>query len=111
MLPEFDRQWLSMGLTDADLTCLQETLLFNPRASNVIQQTGGLRKLRFALPERGKCGSARVVYIDFAEYKKLYLITAYPKKEKDNLSSAEHNVIKKLIGQLETQLKGRGEPN
>lgn len=71
-----------------------------------MQGTGGLRKVRFAFENRGKSGSIRVVYVDFAVYEKIFLITAYPKNEKDNLSKAERNDIKKLIEALGNSLKG-----
>ncbi len=104
MLPEFDRCWKSMGLDDNDLRRLQEELLLNPEKGDVIQGTGGLRKLRFAFEGRGKSGSVRVCYVDFVIYDVIYLITAYPKNEKDNLSKAERNNIAKLIGILEATL-------
>ena len=52
----------------------------------------------------GKSGSVRVIYVDFEIYEKLYLLTAYPKNEKDNLSKAERNTLKQLVGVLEQQL-------
>ena len=106
MLPEFEKQWNKMGLTDDDLRRLQYELLADPQKGDVMQCTGGLRKLRFAFEHRGKSGSSRVVYVDFAFYEKIYLINAYPKNEKDNLSQAERNNIKKLIEMLEQTLKG-----
>lgn len=66
-----------------------------------MQGTGGLRKLRFAFENRGKSGSARVCYVDFAIYEKIYLITVYSKNEKDNLSKEERNSIKSLLKELE----------
>lgn len=105
-MPEFERQWAKMGLTDNDLKRLQYELLDNPKLGDVMQGTGGLRKLRFSFENRGKSGSARVVYVDFAVYEKIFLITAYPKNEKDNLSQAERNAVKKLIESLESNLKG-----
>lgn len=106
MLPEFEKQWNRMGLTDDDLKRLQFELLENPQKGDVIQGTGGLRKIRFAFENRGKSGSSRVVYVDFAVYEKVFLITAYPKNEKDNLTNAERNNIKKMIEALEKSLKG-----
>lgn len=106
MLPEFEKQWAKMGLTDDDLKRLQYELLDNPKIGDVMQGTGGLRKVRFAFENRGKSGSARVVYVDFAVYEKIFLITAYPKNEKDNLSRSERNAVKKLIEYLEDSLKG-----
>lgn len=106
ILPEFEKQWTKMGLNDKDLRRLQYILLDDPKIGDVMQGTGGLRKVRFSFENRGKSGSARVVYVDFAVYEKIFLITAYPKNEKDNLSQAERNAIKKLIEALESQLKG-----
>jgi hypothetical protein len=59
-MPEFDRQWRKMGLGDNELRQLQETLLENPKAGDVIQGTKGLRKIRIAFERRGKSGGGRV---------------------------------------------------
>ncbi len=98
---EFDKNWNDMGLTDDDLKLLQEELIMNPQKGKVIQGTGGLRKLRIAFENKGKSGSGRVCYVDFALYELIYLITAYPKNKKENLSKAERNAIATTIAQLE----------
>jgi hypothetical protein len=105
MMPEFDRQWQRIGLGDDELRQLQETLLDNPKAGPVIRGTGGLRKLRLAFEGRGKSGSGRVAYVDFTVQETIYLITAYPKNEKDNLSQNERNNIAKMIVKLEQGMK------
>ena len=106
-LPSFRNAWKSLGLTDGDLHRLQGELLADSQLGNVIHGTGGVRKMRFALENRGKSGSVRVIYVDFAVYEKLYLLTAYPKSEKDNLTKAERNELKKLVEILETELDRR----
>ena len=106
-VPSFRNAWKSLGLTDRDLRRLQEELLANPQLGNVIQGTGGVRKMRFALENRGKSGSVRVIYVDFVIQEKLYLLTAYPKSEKDNLAKAERNELKKLVEILEAELDRR----
>ena len=53
---------------------------------------------------KGKSGGIRVIYVDFEIYEKIYLLTAYTKNEKDNLSNEERNEIRKLITVLENQL-------
>lgn len=45
MLSIFEKQWAKISLTDDDLKRLQEELLQNPKAGDVVQGTGGLRKL------------------------------------------------------------------
>ncbi|MBQ2881055.1 MAG: type II toxin-antitoxin system RelE/ParE family toxin [Clostridia bacterium] len=60
--------------------------------------------MRFAFEKRGKSGSFRVIYIDFEVHEKIFLLTAYPKNEKDNLSQSERNEIHKLVEILENKL-------
>jgi hypothetical protein len=67
--------------------------------------TGGLRKIRIAFEGRGKSGSGRVAYVDFTVHENIYLITAYPKRERDNLSKHERNEIAKIIVRLEQGIK------
>lgn len=109
MMPEFDRQWKAMGLTDEDLKELQFELLNEPAKAPVVKGTGGLRKVRVNLPGRGKSGSARVAYVDFAIFETIYLITAYPKSKKETLSNRECAIIKTMVAQLEESLRIRRE--
>lgn len=104
MMPIFDKQWRAMGLDDNDLQALQIELLKDPQIGSVIQGTGKLRKMRFAFPNRGKSGSSRVLYVDFVLAETIYLIFAYPKNEKDNLTDEESNNIKKMIAKIEQSL-------
>ncbi len=108
MMPEFDKQWKIMGLNDNDLKKLQEQLLLEPTAGKVVNGTGGLRKIRFAFKGQGKRGSVRIVYVDFVVYEIIYLIFAYPKSEKDNLTKEEKNNIKEVIERIEKSLSRRG---
>lgn len=108
MTSEFDKQWKAMGLNDADLVRLQDMILRDPKAGPVVSGTDGLRKNRFPFEGRGKSGSARVVYVDFVFCEVVYLIDAYPKNEKDNLTKDECNNIKKMIQAIETALKAGG---
>ena len=105
MMPEFDRQWEKLGLNDDSLRQLQEVLLQNPKAGKVIRGTKGLRKIRIAFEGQGKSGGSRVAYVDFTAHETIYLITAYSKSIKDNLSQAERNTIAKMIVRLEQGFK------
>ena len=104
-LPLFRAKWKKLGLNDDDLKRLQEEILLDPKIGAVMKNTGGIRKMRFAFEHRGKSGSIRVIYIDFEVYEKIYLLTAYPKNEKDNLSKSERNELQELVKVLENQLK------
>ena len=104
-LPLFRSRWEKLGLTDADLMRLQADLLADPKVGEVMRGTGGVRKMRFAFEHKGKSGGVRVIYIDFEVYEKIYLLTAYTKNEKENLTQEEQNEIRKLIAILEKQLE------
>ena len=107
LLPEFEKQWKQLGLSDEELQNLQLELLNDPLTGDVIQDTGGVRKMRFALKNRGKRGSIRVIYVDFLVYEKLYLITAYAKNNKDTLTKAECRSIKQAAEHLKKILESR----
>jgi len=106
-LPEFERQCNRIGLNEDDIQEIENTLLLDPTVGDMIKETGGLRKLRIALPNlhRGKSGGSRVIYVDFAFYEKIYLVTAYAKTEMENLSQVEKKELKKLVKILESELK------
>ena len=104
-LPLFTAKWKALGLTDDDLKRLQDAILSDPKIGPVMQGTGGVRKMRFPFENRGKSGSVRVIYVDFEVYEKIFLITAYPKNVKDNLTQAERNELRQMIAILEDQLK------
>nr|WP_269837710.1 type II toxin-antitoxin system RelE/ParE family toxin [Enterobacter bugandensis] len=61
----------------------------------MIQQTGGLRKIRMAAASKGKRGGIRVIYF-LATEEVIYFIMAYPKCIKDSLTEAEKAELKKL---------------
>ena len=67
----------------------------DPECGDVIRGTGGFRKVRVARKGMGKSGGARVVYIWRNEKFPVFLITVFSKNEKENLSMAERNTLKK----------------
>ena len=67
----------------------------DPECGDVIRRTGGFRKVRVARKGMGKSGGARVVYIWRNERLPVFLITVFAKNEKENLSMAERNALKK----------------
>ena len=69
----------------------------NPDAGEVIPETGGVRKIRWAAGGRGKRGGVRVIYCFHSDAFPLFLLTVYAKNQKANLTHAERNDLKKLI--------------
>src|SRR5476651_505588 len=68
---------------------LIEFLGLNPEAGAVVQRTGGVRKLRWAITGRGKRGGARVIYYFHGETLPLLALNVYAKSEKTDISIAE----------------------
>ena len=104
-VPLFTKRWKEIGLNDDDLLVLQIMLLKDPASGPVMEGTGGIRKVRFPIDNRGKSGSVRVIYVDFEVYERIYLITAFQKADQGNLSKAERNDLKKLVEFLELELE------
>ena len=99
-LPSFEKAWKALGLGEDAYAELEEMLLLDPKAGAVIEGSGGVRKVRFALPGRGKSGSVRVIYVDIMVDETIYMLFAYPKSAKENLSKAEIAEFKKLVDLL-----------
>lgn len=72
----------------------------DPECGDLIQGTGGFRKVRVGRSGIGKRGGARVVYILRHEKFPIFLITAYPKNEKDNLTKQERNELAKRADEI-----------
>jgi hypothetical protein len=72
----------------------------NPEIGQVMQGTGGCRKFRAARAGMGKRGGVRVIYVYRGPEFPIFLITIFGKNEKDNLSNAERNVLKRRVDSL-----------
>ena len=80
----------------------------NPEAGDVVPESSGVRKVRWAAQGRGKRGGFRVIYYFHSETFPLFLLTIYAKNQRANLTKAERNEFKKLVSILvTTYAKGR----
>ncbi len=101
--PIFTRQ-IKLLATDDELKELQKELIEFPDKGDLIQKTGGLRKIRMATGLQGKSGGVRVIYF-LATEEVIYLVMAYPKNTKDNLTDAEKAELKKLTKLLKDEVR------
>lgn len=97
LTPSFERSWASMGLGDYELMMLQNLLIENPEAGDVISGSGGARKVRIPLEGRGKSGGGRVIYVDIVIRKCIYLLMAYPKNVQVDLTPEQKKRMRKAI--------------
>ncbi|MFZ0929113.1 MAG: hypothetical protein WAN11_10965 [Syntrophobacteraceae bacterium] len=72
-------------LDDDEYAALQAFLVVNPEAGNLIPGSGGVRKLRWKRPGRGKRGGVRVIYYVRYRPNELWLLTIYAKARHDNI--------------------------
>src|SRR4051795_9523252 len=83
-------------MSDSDREALVVFVGANPEAGEIMPETGGVRKLRWAREGMGKRGGARVIYYYHSARVPVFLLTAYSKNRKANLSKAERNAMKRL---------------
>ena len=94
-------------MTDEERALLVDYLAHNPTSGDLIPGTGGVRKLRWGLEERGKRGGARVVYFHHDAGMPLFALTAYAKNERADLSQQDRNDFRQLTALLVRRLKRR----
>lgn len=105
-LPEFIRKAQSV-LKEGEKASIIGYLAVHPLSGDLIQGTGGIRKLRWSAQGKGKSGGVRVIYYCHNESIPLFLLTVFGKGEKANLSKAERNTLSKLTSLLLTQYGGK----
>ena len=92
-------------LDDAERTHVVEMVAADPECGDLIPRTGGVRKVRLALGNRGKSAGARVIYYFLNEGYPALLLAIFTKSEQSNLSMAERNALAKLVGQLKSEMQ------
>lgn len=104
-LPAFTR-YRADYLDDEQFRGLQVAMMKNPEAGDVIEGTGGLRKLRHGDPRRGKGkrGGLRVIYYWWDGGSQFWLFTLYDKDEMADLNPDEKKALK---GMLKVELEAR----
>ena len=84
-------------LSDDDYLKLQIALAQNPEAGPIIPGSGGVRKLRWAAPGRGKRGGFRVIYYLRSRAGVIWMLTMYPKNVADSIPAHVLRKIRKEI--------------
>lgn len=95
-VPEYIRRAEKL-LTEKARRDIVDYLAANPKAGDLMEGTGGVRKLRWGRQGRGKSGGVRVIYYVHSELMPLYLLTLFAKNERANLTKAERNELAGLV--------------
>ncbi len=72
----------------------------NPEAGDVIPETGGIRKVRWRRPGKGKRGGARVVYFYRDVRMPLFLLLIYAKAQREDMTAEERKRVRALAAAL-----------
>jgi hypothetical protein len=92
---EFVRRADTM-MTEEARDALVAYLSAHPTAGDLIQGTGGVRKLRWGLEGRGMRGGARVIYFYHSANMPLFALTVFAKNERSDLTQADRNDLRGL---------------
>ncbi len=84
-------------LPDDDYRNLQEILLMRPEAGDLIRGSGGLRKIRWSLPGKGKRGGLRIIYYWDKPEDIFYMLTVYKKSKKADLTRSQVKILRQLV--------------
>ena len=77
-----------------------DRLASDPKCGVVVPGTGGIRKVRFGFGARGKSGGARIIYLFGGENLPVFVLAAFAKNEKADLSAAERNKLAKMVDEM-----------
>ena len=86
--------------TAAEREAIVTMVASDPECGEVMQGTGGVRKVRVGRGGKGKSGGGRVIYIHHDADHPVFLLAAFAKNEKANLSKAERNALGKFVKTL-----------
>lgn len=90
---------LSDYLSDDEYREFQTYLAEHPQAGDVMQGSGGLRKIRWAARGKGKRGGARIIYYWHVKRDWIYLMMIYAKNEVSDLNARERAVLKRMLAE------------
>ena len=89
-------------MEDDEYSKLQLALARRPDWGSIIAGGGGIRKMRWAGSGRGKRGGIRIIYYWQTADDQIWLLVAYPKNEKEDLSADEIKQLRRLVGEFES---------
>ncbi len=87
-------------LDDESYRALQNFLVEQSLTGDVIQGTGGLRKLRWSANSKGKRGGVRTIYLYLTEKSHIHFLTLYAKNEVSDLTTDEKKILKRMVEEL-----------
>ncbi len=75
----------------------QQHLADHPDAGDVIQDTGGIRKVRWNLPGTGKRGGVRDIYFWRVAADQILMLLAYKRAKRADLTPSQKRALKTVV--------------
>lgn len=107
--PMFERTRKGV-LSDEDVRELENDLVKNPEAGDVVSGTGGVRKARAATEGHGKRGSVRVAYLFVRKWETIFFLFPFPKNVQGNLTAEQKKAIRAEISRITAEPWPRKKP-
>ena len=94
-------------MSKSDRRAMEAAIVANPSGAPLIRGTGGIRKLRWAGSGRGKRGGVRTIYFHHAGPEAIYMLTAYAKADRSDLTPADRKALSRLVAAIKKEEKRR----
>ncbi len=94
------RQMKRLGASSTDMERLEAEIALNPQVGDVIPGLMGLRKIRFALGNKGKRGGGRAVYFLMVSDDVAIMIFAYAKSAQEDLTTEQRKAALALLKEM-----------
>ena len=107
--PGFLADARSVGLSDEERLAIVTFIAANPEAGNLIEGTGGARKVRFAGRSKGKSGGYRVITFFSGADIPVFLLDVFAKNEKIDLTAQERRGLKGVLAEIVKTYRSGGE--
>ena len=95
-MPEFQKRSERL-LSKSERISIINYLAKYPASGDIMQGTGGIRKLRWSAQGKGKSGGVRVIYYWVVADDQLRMLYAYPKSEQEDLTKDQLAVLRKVV--------------
>lgn len=86
-------------VNDEEYKAMQEALIVRPNAGALIRHSGGIRKLRWKLDNKGKSGGLRIIYYWLAAEDQILMLFVFPKSEHENLTDTQLAQLRNIVEQ------------
>ena len=94
-------------MSEADRQKMEAAIVADPGRAPLLRGTGGIRKLRWAGSGRGKRGGIRTIYFHHAGPEAIYMLTAYAKADRDDLTPADRKTMLRMVAAIKKEETSR----